>query len=201
MIRLELEFATTEEFLDALGKLHHVGSGPCLKTPLSAPIDAGATCELAEDAVSTRTEETVVAEKRKRRTKAEIAADEAAEALRNAQAGEPKETSSSAPAEEISPDDSSADADWPDGENEPADFESARTNWEADAFPAYKAKYPSAEPDAGTFMRVLLQKIVDKIGMDKAREFMVGFGYGRVSEIPADKRDDFFVAVNGVLGA
>lgn len=145
------------------------------------------------------TEETAEKAKRKRRTKAEIAADEAAEAAK-ASAGEPglgsAEIAGITVGEEVlSP--------VPDASDDPkaVDFESARAEWETDAFPAYQGKYPSAEPDAGTFMRVLLQKVVDKIGMDAAREFMVVFGYGRVSEIPADRRDAFYAAVVSEISA
>jgi len=135
--------------------------------------------------------------KRKRRTKAEIAADE--EAARKAAEGKSSSVSVGTATDTIETNNAALSDAQSDEEAAPLDFEAARAAWEAADFPAYQAKFPSAAPDAPTFLRVLLQRVVDKIGMDAAREFMVAFGYGRVSEIPADRRDDFYDAVCGVF--
>lgn len=69
-----------------------------------------------------------------------------------------------------------------------------------DFAPAY-ASYKEANPDKdeGAFLRAELQKLVDKIGMDAAREFMVANGYGAVSKIKIEERTAFLTAVYGKL--
>ena len=67
----------------------------------------------------------------------------------------------------------------------------------ATAYAAYKEANP--DKDEGAFLRAELQKLVDKIGMDAAREFMVANGYGAVSKIKPEERTAFLTAVYGKL--
>ena len=64
-------------------------------------------------------------------------------------------------------------------------------------FGIYKEANP--DKDEGAFLRAELQKLVDKIGMDAAREFMVANGYGVVSKIKPEERTAFLTAVYGKL--
>ena len=204
-IKIELEFETAWEARQALRELLGVEV-----TGLTAHYDPGAyfgnatednydSVKETKDDPNLRAPEPTAEEpaKRKRRTKAEIAADE--EAARKAAEGKSSSVSVGTATDTIETNNAALSDAQSDEEAAPLDFEAARAAWEAADFPAYQAKFPSAAPDAPTFLRVLLQRVVDKIGMDAAREFMVTFGYGRVSEIPADKRDDFYDAVCGVF--
>jgi hypothetical protein len=63
------------------------------------------------------------------------------------------------------------------------------------------ARYREANPDKDerAFLRAELQKLVDKSGMDAAREFMVANGYGAVSKIKPEERTAFLTAVYSKL--
>jgi len=67
----------------------------------------------------------------------------------------------------------------------------------ATAYAAYKGANP--DKDEGAFLRAELQKLVDKIGMDAAREFMVANKYGAVSKIKPEERTAFLTAVYGKM--
>lgn len=212
MIELKFTFEDADELLRQMRKL--VAAQIEITVPEQVNSYVGAEISASEGYGASITpvppfetpEETAEKAKRKRRTKAEIAADEAAEAAAKARQGESvadtaEPESPSTEAQSSPTAGGTAETAFPSDDSDEENFEAARDNWKASDFAAYKDKYPSAEPDAGTFMRVLLQRVVDKIGMDAAREFMVGFGYGRVSEIPKDRRDDFYAAVIKIISA
>jgi len=69
-------------------------------------------------------------------------------------------------------------------------FEARFTEWTSEDFKGYAGPHPEAEPTPSSFMRDLLQKLVDKNGMDSAREFLVGLGMGSVGKItePGDQQ-------------
>jgi len=67
----------------------------------------------------------------------------------------------------------------------------------ATAYAPYKEANP--DKDEGAFLRAELQKLVDRIGMDAAREFMVANGYGAVSKIKPEERTAFLTAVYGKM--
>jgi hypothetical protein len=200
-------YGTTAD--EALAELKTFSAGLIGGTFLTPAKNAGgdllgyAEAVQPEDRQEGETEEQHGERKRKRRTKAEMEAARAAEANEAHAELTPvvgvDQGAGDIDVVELTP---AAEEGRLTGAEDPFPLsDELRTAPAAVDFATAYAPYKEANPDKdeGAFLRAELQKLVDKSGMDAAREFMVANGYGAVSKIKPEERTAFLTAVYSKL--
>lgn len=221
MIKIEMSFESgaqaREEMLSLLGADLPCFSGdddlPSVRTlqePVGIGEDAARRREatVAEDAEASAVDAPAVdaqspAEpaKRTRRTKAQIAADEAAAAAFSAGAIAGLVERTTRPGIQAAPEIEAAE---PTATAEPETDAGEDPNTPPSAIYAHRAaEYLAANPGTTPLqhMKAELTKVNDKFGLDEVRKLMVDFGIPRIGEVPVEKYPALLAAIDKRLAA